>query len=293
MPAAEVKVSPGLVRQLLAGQHPDLAGLPIEVLANGWDNVMCRLGDGLVARLPRRAAAVRLLLHEQRWLPVLEPWLPLPVPAPARTGQPGSGYPWPWSIAPFLPGRPASASPPADPGQAAVSLGRFLGALHTPAAPDAPANSSRGVPLAQRSGTVAQNLSILGRQVDRGAVTRAWEAAVAAAAWDRAPVWLHGDLHPGNILVHDGRISGVIDFGDITAGDPAGDLSVAWMLLPAACHGTFRAAYDAASVHGASDGTWARARGWALALALVFLAHSAGNPELAEVGRRTLTAVLG
>ena len=292
MPAAEVDVSADLVRRLVAAQQPDLAHLPVEVMANGWDNVMCRIGDALVARLPRRALAARLVVHEQRWLPVLSPRLPLPVPAPVRTGQPGLGYPWRWSIVPFLPGRVAARNPPADPRDAAVSLGAFLGVLHAPAAPDAPVNTTRGVPLADRGAAVAGNLNAVGGLVDRTAVMRVWDAALAAPKWARPPVWLHGDLHPANILVHGGRVSGVIDWGDITSGDPAADLSVAWMLLPAECHDAFRDAYHAAAGHAADGVTWARARGWALALALVFLAHSADNPLLEQIGHRTMNAVL-
>jgi aminoglycoside phosphotransferase (APT) family kinase protein len=292
MPAAEVDVSPELVRRLLAAQHPDLAHLPVEVMANGWDNVMCRVGDTLVARLPRREVAARLLVNEQRWLSVLEPRLPLPVPAPVRAGRPGLGYPWPWSIVPFLPGKVASRNPPADPRDAAVGLGRFLGALHTPAAPDAPVNLHRGIPLADRTATVIRNLSVLGELVDRRAVMRAWETAAAAPTWRGSPVWLHGDLHPANILVHRDRISGVIDFGDITSGDPATDLSVAWMLLPAEHHDAFRNTYQTAAEHEVDDHLWVRARGWALALSLAFLAHSADNPLIAEIGHHTINAVL-
>jgi aminoglycoside phosphotransferase (APT) family kinase protein len=292
MPSAEADISAGLVQELLATQHPDLARLPIEVMAHGWDNVMFRVGGDLVARMPRRALGARLLVHEQQWLPALAPRLPLPVPAPVRTGQPGAGYPWPWSIVPFLPGQVAARNPPENPRDAASSLGRFLAALHTPAAPDAPVNPSRGIPLADRSATLTENLSTLGGRVDRKAVLRAWHAAVAAPAWDGAPMWLHGDLHPGNILVHQGHLSGVIDFGDITSGDPATDLSAAWMLLPADCHVAFWSAYRGAGQRPAGDDTWARARGWALALALVFLAHSADNPQLAAIGQRTLNAVL-
>jgi aminoglycoside phosphotransferase (APT) family kinase protein len=292
MPAAEVHVSLGLVRRLLAAQHPDLARLPVEVMANGWDNLMCRLGGELAVRLPRRAVAAELIAHEQRWLQVIAPRLPLPVPAPVRTGEPAAGYPWPWSIVPYLPGQIAAIHPPADPRDAAASLAGFLGALHAPAAPGAPANPHRGIPLAERSPVVAEHIGILDGLVDRGAVTRVWQAAVAAPPWDGPPVWLHGDLHPANILVDRGRISGVIDFGDITAGDPAADLSVAWMLLPADCHHGFLGVYRAASGHGAGDGGWARARGWALALSLAFLANSADNPLIAGIGRRTLRAVL-
>jgi aminoglycoside phosphotransferase (APT) family kinase protein len=293
MPAAEVRVSLGLVRRLLAAQQPDLAHLPVRVMAHGWDNLMYRLGDELAVRLPRRAAAARLIVHEQRWLPVVAPRLPLPVPAPVRAGRAALGYPWPWSIVPFLPGQLAAREPPADPAGAAASLGRFLAALHVPAPPDAPVNPHRGVPLAERTAVVTENLGIVGGMVDRGAAVRAWQAALATPAWGGAPVWLHGDLHPANILVHRGRVSGVIDFGDITAGDPAADLSVAWMLLPADCRSAFRDAYRADGGHAGSDDTWARARGWALALSLAFLAHSADNPLIAAIGRRTIGAVLG
>ncbi len=136
MPAAEVEVTADLVRRLLAGQHPDLAGLPVRPLANGWDNSLFRLGDDLVARLPRRALGASILVNEQRWLPSLAPRLPLPVPVPARTGVPGEGYPWPWSVVPFLPGTPASGGPPFDPWRAAADLGGFFSALHVPAPPD-------------------------------------------------------------------------------------------------------------------------------------------------------------
>jgi aminoglycoside phosphotransferase (APT) family kinase protein len=132
---------------------------------------------------------------------------------------------------------------------------------------------------------------MLGGQVDRDAVLRAWVAALTAPGYDGPPVWLHGDLHPANILVNDGQVSGVIDFGDITAGDPASDLSVAWMLLPASCHAIFWSAYQAAGGR-VSDALRARARGWALNLAVVFLAHSEDNPVLRQVGRRTLSSVL-
>jgi aminoglycoside phosphotransferase (APT) family kinase protein len=297
MPAAEAEITADLVRRLLAAQHQDLAGLPVEPLANGWDNTLFRLGDALVARLPRRTLGANILVNEQRWLPLLAPRLPLPVPVPVRTGVPGEGYPWPWSIVPFLPGTPAADGPPFDRDQAAVDLGGFFGALHAPAPPDAPANPVRGVPLERRAASLEQNLSSLDRGTlgglgDRDRVLAAWEAALAVPAWAGPPVWLHGDPHPANILISDGRVSGVIDFGDITAGDPASDLSVAWMLLPVSCHDAFRAAYAQAGNGPAADTTWARGRGWALNLAIVLLAWSADNPRLHEVGRRALAAVL-
>jgi aminoglycoside phosphotransferase (APT) family kinase protein len=262
------------------------------MMTHGWDNVMCRIGDGLAARLPRRAMAVKLLLHEQRSLPVLAPRLPLPVPVPLRIGRPGLGYPWPWSIVPFLPGRPAAQNPPTDLRDAAVSLGRFLAALHAPAPPNAPVNPFRGIPLADRVAKHAESLALLGGRVDRDAVVRLWHAALAVPAWDGPPLWLHGDLHPANILVHRGRVSAVIDFGDVTSGDPAGDLSIAWMLLPAEDHKAFQDAYRATATYRVDDACWARAKGWALTMSLVYLANSADNALIASIGQRTLSAVL-
>jgi aminoglycoside phosphotransferase (APT) family kinase protein len=296
MPAAEVEVSADLVRRLLADQHPDLARLPVAFLANGWDNELYRVGDGLVARLPRRALGAQIIKNEQRWLPELAPRLPLPVPYPERTGEPGHGYPYCWSVVPYLPGVPAAEATSFDPARAAAAVGRFLGALHVPAPACAPANPFRGVPLAERAGSFAANLALLTGQagqdqVDRDAVLRAWDAALAAPGYGGPPVWLHGDLHPANVLVNDGQVSGVIDFGDITSGDPASDLSVVWMLLPLDSQAGFWSAYQAAGGR-VDDALRGRARGWALNLAIVFLAHSEDNPVLRQVGLSTLSTVL-
>jgi aminoglycoside phosphotransferase (APT) family kinase protein len=292
MPAAEVQVSAGLVRRLLAAQHADLAHLPVAFLAHGWDNELYRIGDGLVARLPRRAMAAEIIKNEQRWLPGLAPGLPLPVPSPERIGAPALGYPYSWSVVPYLPGVPAAEAGPFDAAGAAAAIGGFLGALHVPAPPEAPVNPFRGVPLAERSDRFMANLALIRENVDREAVLRSWAAARAAPGYQGPPVWLHGDLHPANILVNDGQVSGVIDFGDITAGDPASDLSVAWMLLPLENHRGLWSSYRQAGGGPAGDGLRARAMGWALNLAIVFLAHSLDNPVLRRVGHRTLASVL-
>lgn len=287
MPAAEVHVSAELVRRLLAGQHPDLARLPVEFLAHGWDNELFRVGDELVARMPRRELGARIIAHEQRWLPKLAPLLPLPVPYPERIGHSALGYPYSWSVVRYLPGSPAADTVSLDLPAAAAAIGGFLGALHVPAPPDAPVNPVRGRPLATRASAFAANLGLLDGAVDQDELLRSFQAALAAPVYDGPPVWLHGDLHPANILVAGGRVTGVIDFGDITSGDPACDLAVAWMLLPLSWHGAFRAAYEAAGGSG-GDALWRRARGWALHFAVVYLAHSADNPQLRDVGRSTL-----
>ncbi len=287
MPAAEVDIDVDLVRDLLQHQHPDLADLPIVELANGWDNVIYRLGDQLTVRLPRREMAAALVLAEQRWLPVLAERLPLPIPAPVRIGRPAGTYPWSWSVCPWLPGQAAGARPPADRRAAARTLGAFLAALHEAAPRDAPQNPFRGGRLDERDAVTRERIASVADLVDVDAVTSAWEVHLGVPTWSHPPVWIHGDLHPANLLVEDGELSSVIDFGDLTAGDPATDLAVAWMLFDADERVVFR------SAAGAVDGdTWRRARGWALSLATVYVAFSADHPVLAAVGRRTIDAVL-
>jgi aminoglycoside phosphotransferase (APT) family kinase protein len=287
MPAAEVDVGPAVVRVLLAEQCPDLVELELVELAYGWDNAIFRLGDELTVRLPRRALAAELVEHEQRWLPELAARLPLPIPSPVRLGRPGGGYPWSWSVCPWFPGVVATRAAPADPFEAAETLGAFLAALHQAAPSAAPANPYRGGPLADRDAVTRQRAEQVSDLIDAPAVLACWSDLVSTPRWDRPPVWLHGDLHPANLLVHEGQLSAVIDFGDITAGDPATDLAVAWMLFPSEARPTFRAAAGAID-----DDTWLRARAWALSLALAYLANSADNPMFARLGERVLHAVL-
>ncbi len=285
MPAAEVDIDDALVRALLREQFPDLAALPLTPLSSGWDNVLYRLGPHLVVRLPRRAAAAPLVAHEQQWLPVLAPRLPLPIPAPVRAGRPGCGYPWAWNVVPWFDGASALAEPPRDLSAAATTIGRFVRALHTPAPADAPPNPVRGVPLADRSARLHDTVEALRDEIDAGAIERTWSQLVDTPPWPGPPVWLHGDLHPANILVDRGAISAVVDWGDITSGDPATDLAVAWMLFPPDQRLVFRAAAG-----HVDDDTWARARGWALALGLAYLGNSADNPAFAALGRRVIDA---
>lgn len=300
-PAAEVAIDERLVRALLRQQFPAVADRPLERVAHGWDNDVYRLGSDLAVRLPRRQVAADLVEHEQRWLGRLGPRLPLPVPAPVLAGRPALGYPWAWSVVPWFDGDIAARTPPADPDDAAATLARFLLALHQPAPPDAPANPVRGVPLAQRDQAVAERLALLSRPgpgpgplAPHGgavAVAAAWAEALQAPVWVGPPLWLHGDLHPANILVSQGRLHAVIDFGDLTAGDSATDLAVAWMLFDPPARARFRATYDAAAPLP-DPARWARARGWALNLAIAILASSADQPAMAALAHRTLAATL-
>lgn len=288
MPAAEVEIDADLVRRLLQEQRPELADLPIQPLAYGWDNVSFRLGVDLVARLPRREASARLIHNEARWLPELAPRLPLPVPAPRFLGSPGYGYPWHWLIAPLIPGVPASVASDIDYETTSRQLAEFLSALHRPAPADAPENPFRGGPLIGRDTVTRERLETFEGRLDVARLAAMWEASLRAPEYQGPPLWLHGDLHSENLLVLDGELSGIVDFGDITAGDPATDLAVVWSFLPSSAAPTFWRTY------GERDaGLLLRARGWALSLGMAILANSADNPVMEAVGERAIQSVLG
>ena len=170
MPAAEVDIDEGLVRRLLEDQHPDLAHLPLTMVANGWDNVVFRLGHEMTVRLPRRQLAADLVVNEQRWLPELAPRLPIPIPSPLRIGLPNDVFPWRWSIVPWFDGEVAADVALADPVAQAHRLGGFVAALHTPAPLDAPLNAFRGQPISELHPRVAANIERLGASIDGGAV---------------------------------------------------------------------------------------------------------------------------
>lgn len=290
MPRAEVAIDASLVRALLEEQHEDLAARPLVEAGEGWDNKLFRVGDDLVARLPRRQLAAGLIEHEQRWLPVLAPHFPLPVSAPVRVGRPGCGFPWAWSVAPWFDGQMAATIASGQTEAMAVRLAEFLAALHRPAPVDAPLNPYR-TSLASRSDAFLERLPRCGQHVDDASALLVWRAALAAPAWSGPSLWLHGDMHPGNLLVHSGQLTAVIDFGDLTAGDPAVDLSVAWMLWPEGVRNVFRATVDRLT-DWADDTMWRRARGWAVHLGVAYLVNSLDNSLMGDIGRRTIAAAL-
>ena len=288
----ETPTDAALVARLVASQFPAWAGLPVEpVTSTGTDNALYRLGDNLVARLPRIGWAASQPERERRWLPALARHLPLPIPAPLAIGEPAAGYPWRWSIAPWLAGENATLDRIVAPHRFAVDLAGFVTALHAIDASDGPRsggdNSSRGVPLAARDRETRAAIAELGDRIDGDAATAAWQVALDAPAWDQPPVWVHGDLQSGNLLVADGQLSAVIDFGCLGVGDPAVDLIVAWNLLPAGPRETFRAAL------AVDDASWARGQGWALSTALIALPYYwDSNPTLAGISRYTIGQVL-
>jgi aminoglycoside phosphotransferase (APT) family kinase protein len=283
-PAADIQIDEQQARQLLAAQHPDLADLPIISIASGWDNHLLRLGDELALRFPRRKLAAQLILNEQRWLPQLKEGLPLAIPAPVRIGIAQFHYPWAWSVTPWMEGQTADLSPPdANQGE---SLAAFFQALHKPAPNEAPRNPYRGVPLYERAAAFAERLASLRDKtgmIDRR-VHALWSDALAAPN-DMAPTWIHGDLHPRNVLVEHGRITGVIDWGDVARGDRAADLAAVWLLLPQ-LESRKRAM---AACPAVSDATWRRARGWALLFAVILLSSGlVDDARMVAIAERTI-----
>ncbi|MEW2449374.1 aminoglycoside phosphotransferase family protein [Streptomyces parvulus] len=268
MSPTEAEITADLIRVLLKEQHPDLAELPVTLGARGWDNQVWRLGDDLAVRLPwATRSADELLLKEHTWLPALAPHLPLPVPVPQRLGAPSERFPRPWIVTTWVAGTPADRAPATRADDAAETLAAFLTALHRPAPAGAPAGRGRAGPLADRAEGFAGQLAKateLGLLDDPEAVRAVWEDALAAPPWDGPALWVHADLHPANVLTADGTFCGVIDFGDLCAGDPASDLAAAWVLLPDGADGAFHDACppspDAATLR--------RARGNAVANAL-------------------------
>jgi len=292
MHAGEVDTDVALVGRLLAAQFPRWANLPIEpVLSIGTDNAIYRLGDDLAVRLPRTQRVTAQLDKEHLWLPRLAPHLPLAIPVPLAKGIPGEGYPWHWSVYRWLGGQSAAIERVADLRQAATALAQFAAALHRidPTGGPLPGahNFGRGAPLAMRDAATRTAIASLKSMLDTAAVTAAWEAALETPQWEEHPVWIHGDLLPGNLLVEAGRLSAVIDFGGLGVGDPACDLMPAWILFSGESRDAFRAALSV------DDATWARGRGWALSWGLIFIPYYLdSNPGGVAIARHAIEDVL-
>lgn len=294
MHADEIRATTGQVAALVAEQCPAWAGLPVVAVAEefeGTDHVLFRLGEELVARMPKMAYAADQAVSDARWLPALAEALPVRLPVPVYVGTPGAGFPWPWSVVGWING----VTPPrlgSDDVPLALELAAVARALHGVDAGEGPAKppGSRGSSLAHVAEGVSQAVARLAGAddgFDPDDALRAWELCLTAPEWRGPPVWIHGDLQPGNLVVRDGRLVGVIDWGALGLGDPAPDLAAAWWTFTGAARSAYRTAlpYD--------DATWLRACGWALAPSLTgidYYRHS--FPRMAEHGRRTVRAVI-
>ncbi len=287
MHADEADIDAAIVRRLLAAQLPQWAKLAIELVKSpGTDNELYRLGDDMVVRLPRIEGAVKHVGKEQRWLPRIAPLLPVAIPVPLGKGAPGEGYSWPWSVYRWLDGENPTAGHIIDPHLLTKELAEFITALHQVNLLDGPP-ASRGVPLAKRDASTRSAIKDLHKLIDADAATAAWEAALQIHEWPGPAVWIHGDLSPGNVLVKDGRLSAVIDFGSMGVGDPACDLIIAWNLLPSNVRDVFHAALQI------DDATWERGRGWALSIALIQLPYYKDtNQGMADNARHVIREII-
>ena len=265
-----VDIDARLVVRLIQSQFPQWAGLPITAVEpNGWDNRTFRLGPDLLVRLPSAEAYAAQVRKEQRWLRVLAPHLPLPIPVPLAMGEPGADYPWNWSVYRWLEGVPASLTPVDDSMGFAVVLAHFLVCLQqidATGGPEAGAhNFFRGGPLETYDDETHSTIAAVSELINAELATEVWDAALAAT-WYGAPVWVHGDVAAGNLLIRGGRLAAVIDFGSSGVGDPACDVTIAWTFLAGESRKAFRAALPL------DEATWARGRGWALWKALITFA---------------------
>ncbi|MEU0175250.1 aminoglycoside phosphotransferase family protein [Streptomyces massasporeus] len=295
MTDSDIQITADLVRDLLREQHPDLAGLAIREVAGGWGSQMWRLGDELAVRMQRMDPTPELQLKERRWLPVLAPRLPLPVPTPVRFGEPSERFPKYWTVMTWVPGEPLDHCSISRGTHAADTLAGFLRALHVEAPPEAPISSDFGAHPKKCTDGFDHFFHAVVPDDIADDVRAVWDDAVAAPEWEGPPLWVHGDLHPANVVVRDGTLSGIVDFGAMFAGDPAWDLAAAWVLLPAGTASRFFDTYV-----NADEATIRRARGLAAmkSLFLMLMGHNGdrglpgGKPNWGPVGRAALDRVL-
>ncbi|MGH3489969.1 MAG: aminoglycoside phosphotransferase family protein [Actinopolymorphaceae bacterium] len=280
------EITADVAARVVAEQFPQWAELPVEPVAlNGWDNTTFRLGDEMLVRLPSGDGYAAAVEKEQRWLPTLAGQLPLPIPAPVALGRPGGGYPWPWSIYRWIRGEPASVGRIADLPGFAADLAGFLTALYAIDAVDGPPagnhSGHRGGPLGYFDDEeIPESIQLLADDFDTSAMTEVWQTALSSR-WEQAPVWVHGDVVGSNLLVADGALTGVIDFGCAAVGDPACDLVMAWTFFAGDSSERFRSSLQL------DEATWARGRGWALWKALVTILRSKKQDrDLRAVARR-------
>lgn len=284
----EIDIAPDLVRSLIVQQFPHLADRRIEKLSSaGTENAIFRLGNDLAIRMPRVESAAKQAEREAIWLPRLANHLSLAIPEPVELGQPSEGFPHHWAICRWLEGENAFVHPIPDLPAGARTLARFVGSLReAPVAVDSSLIArtlGRGVDLVHRDSATRSAIESCAGLADIATLREIWAEALSAPRWERDPVWVHGDIHVGNLLVKDERITGVIDWGCLGMGDPACDLTVAWSMLDRESRAIFRAEL------GVDDATWIRGRAWAISVAVIALPYYLEtNPLLVAISRHSI-----
>jgi aminoglycoside phosphotransferase (APT) family kinase protein len=292
MHADELDIGESLARSLISSQFPDLSHLPIRKIASdGTENTIFRLGDDLAIRLPRVAGAARQAEREVLWLPRLANHLPLALPEPIELGRPTTEFPHHWAICRWLEGENAFVRPVDDLTVAARTLARFVQSLRrAPVDGDGSlvaAASGRGVDLIHRDKQTRAAIAECEGLTDITTLAGIWDHALATPAWRGPPVWVHGDIHVGNLLTSGGRITGIIDWGCLGMGDPACDLTVAWSMMDRESRAIFRAEL------GIDEATWIRGRAWAISVAVIALPYYIEtNPLLVAIARHSIAEAL-
>lgn len=289
--AGELVIDIALANALISTQYPQWAKLEIRpILSSGTDNEIFRLGENMCLRIPKSTSTINNLDKEYAWLPYLTP-LPLRIPAPIAKGKPGNGYPCNWCIFDWIDGETATPNQLHNQHDVAVDIAEFIKALQIVDTRNAPLSGShnnyRGVPLINRDLLTRKAIGNLRNIYDPSILTVIWETALNTTAWDQKPVWLHGDIHSGNLLFNNHRLCAVIDFGLSGVGDPACDLMVGWTQFSPDVRETFQKSINA------DTATLARGKGWALSWAVIALAHYLDtNPFLTTMSKGTIKRIL-
>ena len=288
---SKVEINITLVRELVASQFPQWADLevrPVEI--DGHDNRTFHLGDAMSVRMPSHKRYAAHAVSEQTWLPKLAKHLPLPIPDPIGIGKPSPIYPWPWTINRWVPGDNASIDNISNMNEFAEDLAGFLNSLRSIDASNAPSpspdNFYRGGSLSMYDSETRECIEALSDIIDRSTAEAVWETALMSS-WDHPPVWIHGDVAIGNLLVRNGKLSAVIDFGQLAAGDPACDTTIAWTFFSGSSRKIFQRKLNI------DNDTLARGRGWGLWKALLMLrGYRDKNSQEAKITNNVICDIL-
>ncbi|MEZ4641656.1 MAG: aminoglycoside phosphotransferase family protein [Chloroflexota bacterium] len=286
MHKGEMDINIALVRQLLAEQFPHLAKRPVTLVrSTGTVNAIFRIGDDLYARLPRVAEWAKSLNREWEWLPKIAPHISLAIPQPVVRGKPTSTYPYSWAIYRWIEGASYQDDLINDERQVARDLANFIMELQGVAMQGAP--SGGRAPLIELDAVTRSVIETLRGVIDTEAVLELWTRSLEVPPWNGKPVWIHGDLLKSNLVVRDGRLCAVVDFGGVGIGDPAADIVPAWSVFNEVGRETFRRALVV------DDNTWYRACGYALHQALMIIPYYPDtNPEFVIMAKRTVNEIL-
>lgn len=283
----ELDITPDIVNHLIKQQCPQYSDLPIKrIPSSGTVHALYRLGHQFVVRLPR-IEATHGIRKEWSWLKYLSPHLDTPISNPIFRGSPSEAYPWPWLISHYHAGSNPSFEKENEHNWLAIALAIFLNQLHTIPLIEGAPQSRRGVSLKSLDQRTRREIAHISNEFDATKLVQLWQSLSELPPWHHKPVWVHGDVLPGNILVDHQTLSAVIDFSDVGIGDPACDLVVAWALFNKHSRAVFKE-----GLQNIDEDTWLRGKGWALSIAATMLPYYKNtNPDFAELARRILTQI--